>query len=205
MKLHWHGDSWVVRQQFRGIVVRARPFQLLLGTASRGTGERRCGRGKYPVTPVAFEKTRLSAGRVLGCQPLSDRTLSPWQHKDNVVISLLSRLCLVCLLAKGNLSGRPHTYTHTHVGLHTASPSGKTFLVLQKQWCTWFDLRNYCPFSSLYALSTERRGRTQWIWNELIFIYTEISDWLVVTSNLQGRPFAMDTNTHTNVNALRQN
>jgi len=53
------------------------------------------------------------------------------------------------------------------VGLHTASPSGRKFLVLEKQWCTWFDLRNYCPFSSLYALSTERRGSTQWIWHEL--------------------------------------
>jgi len=125
MKLRWYADSWAVLHKFRGIFVRARPFQLPLGKAQQRHGGTRCGRGKYPVTPVAFEKTRLSAGRVLGCQSLSDRTLSPWQHKDNVVISLSSRLCLVCLLAKGNLlSGRPHTHTHMWVYTLPSLPEG---------------------------------------------------------------------------------
>jgi hypothetical protein len=148
-------------------------------TQQRNVGTR-CGRGNYPVNPVAFEKTRLSAGSVLSCQPLSDRTLSPWHHKDNVVISFSSRLCLVCLLAKGNLlSGRPHTHTHTHThthiythththtnthtnmwGLHATSPSGRKFLVLEKRPSSWYNLRNYWLFTSLYALSTEGRGRT---------------------------------------------
>jgi hypothetical protein len=118
-------------------------------------------KGKYPVNPTSFEKTRLSAGSVLSCQPLSDRTLSPWHHKDNVVISFSSRLCLVCLLAKGNLlSGRPHTHTHTHthVWVYTlpALPEGSSLCYRNDEALgLTFEITGFSLHCKVYLLKEE--------------------------------------------------